>query len=60
MTRKDYQLIASGILSELSCYDNLTPENKAIKELAQRLSYELGMDNPRFDSNRFLIACGVK
>jgi hypothetical protein len=60
MTRKDYQLIASGILSELRCYDNQTPENKAIKELAERLSYELGMDNPRFDSNRFLTACGVK
>ena len=60
MTRKDYQLIASGVLSILRCYDNETPENKAIKELAEQLSYELGMDNPRFDSNRFLVACGVK
>ena len=60
MTRKDYQLIASGVLSTLRCYDNGTPENAAIKELALTLSYELGMDNPRFDSNRFLVACGVK
>jgi hypothetical protein len=60
MTRKDYQLIASSVLSTLRCYDNDTLENKAIKELAERLSYELGMDNPRFDSNRFLTACGVK
>ena len=60
MTRKDYQLIASSILSELRCYDNSTPENSAIKELAQRLSYELSLDNPRFDTARFLTACGVK
>jgi hypothetical protein len=60
MTRKDYQLIASGVFSTLRCYDKGTPEAVAIKELAEQLSYELGMDNPRFDSNRFLSACGVK
>jgi hypothetical protein len=35
MTRKDYQLIASSVLSTLRCYDNDTLENKAIKELAE-------------------------
>ena len=60
MTRKDYRLIASSISSIQRCYDKGTPENKAIKELAEQLSYELGMDNPRFDSYYFLTACGVK
>jgi hypothetical protein len=60
MTRKDYNLIALSVLNELSCYDDLTSEATAIRELARRLSYNLSMDNPRFDTARFLTACGVK
>ena len=60
MTRKDYKLIASSILKELSCYKDLTPEASAIRELARRLATQLEEENPRFNREIFLVACGVK
>lgn len=59
MTRKDYKLIASSILKELSCYKDLTPEASAVRELARRLATQLAEENPRFDRDVFLVACGV-
>jgi len=60
MTRKDYQLIASTIKNQFSYYEEMSPEYKALNELAERFSYDLSKDNPRFDFVRFLEACGVK
>jgi hypothetical protein len=60
MTRKDYVMIAATIKNQFSYYEDSTPEVKALKELALRMAYDLSKDNARFDSHRFLDACGVK
>ena len=56
MTRKDYQLIAEvfanfGKMVEL--------EETIGAEIARVLADALQGDNPRFDRERFLIACGL-
>ena len=57
MTRKDYQLIADvfanfGKMIEL--------EETIGADLARNLADALQADNPRFNRDRFLDACGVK
>jgi hypothetical protein len=59
MTRKDYKLIASSILMQLSFYKDLTPEASAVRELARKLATQLEQENPRFNRDVFLVACGV-
>jgi hypothetical protein len=54
MTRKDYVLIATSI--ECAWYLNDSQRETIAKDFANSLS----MDNPRFDRDRFLVACGVK
>jgi hypothetical protein len=54
MTRKDYVIIADVIAT--SWHDSA--ETK--RTIAQNMADALGADNPRFDSARFLTACGVK
>ena len=58
MTRKDYVMIAEVInrntasLTESALID--------FARMAEDLATELQNDNPRFDRDRFLDACGVK
>ena len=52
MTRKDYQLIADVFAR--SAGDDIA------KFLAVNLADKLKQDNPRFDADKFLTACGVK
>jgi hypothetical protein len=58
MTRKDYVMIAevinrnTGSLTESAFID--------FARMAEDLATELQNDNPRFDRDRFLTACGVK
>jgi hypothetical protein len=63
MTRKDYVLIAESIKGAIN-YEGNFNENKdkaeALNYLALRLSSAFENDNPRFDRDRFLTACGVK
>jgi hypothetical protein len=57
MTRKDYELIAKVInrntvsLSESAFID--------FAKMAEDLATELETENPRFDRQRFLTACGL-
>jgi hypothetical protein len=53
MTRKDYILIAEVIAT--SWHANA----EAKRDLAVSMAEALETDNPRFDSERFLRACGV-
>lgn len=65
MTRKDYQLIASAI-------DNSRPEilganspdarqrHDTCDLVARTMAKSLAADNPNFDRDRFLRACGVE
>lgn len=54
MTRKDYVMIAEVIAT--SWHDSA--ETK--RTIAQNMADALETDNPRFDTARFLDACGVK
>ena len=54
MTRKDYVMIADTIggMTYLNETDRAT--------IAHDFADQLEQDNPRFDRDRFLTACGVK
>ena len=55
MTRKDYVLIAKLLKNaNEDNYDN------ALVPLIKWFADDLQADNPRFDRDRFLTACGVK
>jgi hypothetical protein len=54
MTRKDYVIIAEVIATSW----HASADSKA--DLAYKFADELEADNPRFDRDRFLVACGVK
>jgi hypothetical protein len=61
MTRKDYELIANAFRlangsTKVTDYD----AESALGLLAEILGDRLEQDNPRFDRERFLTACGVK
>jgi hypothetical protein len=55
MTRKDYELIAK-VLKDFTPEDGVFIErNQIVEDLAKALATE----NPRFDRERFLVACGA-
>lgn len=63
MTKKDYELIANTIKSTLGTYGGTVSHNNckyAINDLALAIANELKLDNPKFDRDKFLAACGVK
>jgi hypothetical protein len=66
MTRKDYVMIA-GIIKDCNLIPTLNKnkENGLIQAdmlftVASQLAYKLEQDNPRFNRDLFLTACGVK
>jgi hypothetical protein len=62
MTRKDYEVISRGIRKAIeSCDENgRWAERDGVVLAAQSISIRLGVDNPDFDAQRFLEACGVE
>lgn len=65
MTRKDFVMIAETIKAthakeiQLGATDQaLTLIEIALSSFAQEIANKLGEQNPRFDTNRFLDACG--
>ena len=61
MTKKDYELIAGAIKSE---YDGMQRLDRiyvreGVFHAARAIAYALASDNPRFDRDKFLAACGV-
>lgn len=58
MTRKDYVAISKAIAATRGNYGNLAVQ-KAIDNVAYALADEFRGDNPRFDYDRFVKACGV-
>ena len=56
MTRKDYILIAA-VINRVG--DDPTVNTWTLWRLANELSDRLAQDNPRFDRERFLKACGA-
>ncbi len=61
MTRKDYILIAAAIKAAATEYPDERPDAKQQQEdVAFSIAEALASDNPRFDRERFLKACGVQ
>jgi hypothetical protein len=64
MTRKDYELIAGTIHRSRMAKSLIKQEKErnaafsAISMVAIDMAATLANDNPRFDSDRFLDACG--
>jgi hypothetical protein len=59
MTRKDYQLIAEVIANLNADFNTDGEDTVSLSLVAKELAEALETDNPRFDRNRFLVACGV-
>lgn len=62
MTRKDYVLIAkviNGAVNYEKDFNNNTERAEALTLMAHTFSSVLASENPRFDRERFLKACGV-
>jgi hypothetical protein len=58
MTRKDYKLIAEVIA--VSWFGSAELGAKLKADLVSNLADKLQQDNPRFDRERFLTACGLE
>jgi hypothetical protein len=58
LSRKHYVAIAA-VLHEVSEREEFTHTETTINEVAERLAVIFKDDNPNFDRNRFLEACGL-
>lgn len=62
MTKKDYELIASAIKQQWVATVKACGKGERsiqVHHTASRIADALAQDNPSFDRNRFLAACGV-
>lgn len=59
MTRKDYELIAKVFRNLSDDFSNGGSDEVSLSLVASELAEQLSAMNPRFDSRRFLDACGV-
>ena len=54
LTKKDYELIAGVLkLADAECWTD------HIELIAEEMADSLEQDNPKFDRNKFLTACGI-
>jgi len=60
MTRKDYVMIARTIKGNQRQFKEGEEGQTLLWILAHQFASELQADNPRFDRDKFLTACGVK
>ena len=62
MTKKDYELIAAVLLANVTGQKELGFERivESLFTVAEELATEFEVENPRFQRQRFLLACGVK
>jgi hypothetical protein len=60
MTKKDYELIAGSIKFSRTSGILTTEADEAMQILADDLSIQLANENPRFDRDKFLKACGLE
>jgi len=59
MTKKVYEKIAKVIHGQKVRYMFDAQSQAVVYDLAEALANSLARDNPRFDRERFLKACGV-
>ena len=60
MTRKDYELIASVLRANGEKDWRGENARETWEEICEELADSLAIDNPRFDRERFLAACGIE
>jgi hypothetical protein len=62
MTRKDYVQIAQVFALHMQVANEMGAgdQQEVIEDLAGDMAHMLHRDNPRFDRDKFLVACGVK
>lgn len=60
MNRKDYELIAQAIREELKSAEFAVAEVMAIRHVVSALAVAMRRENPRFDTDRFVRACGFE
>ena len=59
MTKHHYEIIARAIREELEGWVTDGDGAYAVRCVADQLAYAFSQDNPSFDRQRFLTACGV-
>jgi len=59
MTRKDYEIIAKAITEAFAWEIGKKEGEHAISRVAHILANSLRNDNPRFNEDKFLKACGL-
>lgn len=59
MSRKHFELIAQTFADELASATDYI-ERLTVRRMATRMARELKATNPRFDTDRFLTACGLE
>lgn len=59
MTKKDYELIASTLAELMADFNNSGDDSVSLSLVCGELSDALAKENPRFNREIFLKACGV-
>jgi hypothetical protein len=61
MTRKDYELIAKALKTQVEISRTYGEQDGelAVVNIARDLADALHLENPRFDRDRFMLACGL-
>lgn len=70
MTRKDYEIIAAGIKEQVDFIksaadfatnpDAIKAAKATVENTAGNIAFKLGQQNPRFNRDTFLTACGIE
>ena len=59
MSKKDYILLSKVVNAELNTWQKDSTGYKAVSSVAYTLAQTLKLQNARFDSEKFLTACGI-
>lgn len=59
MSRKDYEVVATEFIGRMANPTVPSESRQTLIALANSLADRFAEDNPRFDREKFLTACGV-
>ena len=59
MTRKDYELIAKAIKRSVEGVPSKKGDMVLIRHTVNCIAEEMSIDNPKFNKEKFLAACGL-
>jgi hypothetical protein len=58
VTRKDYERIAKAVRESWECEKDNYERTVGVSRVAHTLAFSLANENPRFNTEKFLTACG--